>query len=81
MKATVPVLSKRTGRPQVAALAFWHRPGAPVHNVQKRNVEKMAEQSETEREAYEGFEWEVWNGMLDKYDAVRREVMGDEPHW
>ncbi|GAA6040750.1 hypothetical protein JCM8097_003279 [Rhodosporidiobolus ruineniae] len=77
-KATVPAPS---GKPVVAALAFWHLPGAKVDNVQKRDVERMAEETDEDREAYEGYDWEKWNSMLEKYDVVRRRVMGDEPHW
>ncbi|BGP13011.1 hypothetical protein JCM10213_008001 [Rhodosporidiobolus nylandii] len=81
MKATVPALSKRTGRPVVAALAFWTLPGTPIDNCQKRDVARMAEETEEEKEAYEGFDWQKWNSMLEKYDADRRRIMGDEPHW
>ncbi|GAA5890866.1 hypothetical protein JCM6882_008839 [Rhodosporidiobolus microsporus] len=76
-KATIPVLSERTGKPVVGALAFWHLPGAAVDNVQK-NTE---EQAVADPEAFEGYDWKKWNEMLEKYDVVRRRVMGNTPHW
>ncbi|GAA6010328.1 hypothetical protein JCM10207_005176 [Rhodosporidiobolus poonsookiae] len=77
-KATV---AGADGKPVVAAVAFWHLPGAPVDNCQKRDASRMVDETDEEKEAYIGFDWEKWNGMLDKYDEVRKRVMGDEPHW
>lgn len=76
-KATVP--GPDGDKPIVAGMAFWHLPGAAVDNLQKRKP--ADEKTEEEREAWEQVDWEKWNGMLEKYDVVRRQVMGEEPHW
>ncbi|GJN91841.1 hypothetical protein Rhopal_004864-T1 [Rhodotorula paludigena] len=76
-KATVP--GPDGDKPIVAGMAFWHLPGAAVDNLQKRKP--ADEKIEEEREAWEQVDWEKWNGMLEKYDVVRRQVMGEEPHW
>ncbi|GAA5853438.1 hypothetical protein JCM8547_002457 [Rhodosporidiobolus lusitaniae] len=75
MKAVAP------GSSRVGAVAFWHRPGAAVSNCQKRNVAGMADETDEDREAYEQYDWERWNSILQQYDDVRRRTMGDEPHW
>ncbi|GAA5974028.1 hypothetical protein JCM11641_008221 [Rhodosporidiobolus odoratus] len=81
MKATVSDISERTGRPVIAALAFWHLPGAPIDNCQKRDEAKMDQESGEEKEAYVGYDWRAWNKMLEDYDVVRRQIMGEKPHW
>ncbi|GAA5919042.1 hypothetical protein JCM1841_003716 [Sporobolomyces salmonicolor] len=79
MKATVP--DPEGGKPKIAGLAWWHCPGTPVGNMQKRAVESMAEETEEAQESWRDFDWAKWNTMLEGYDAKRKEIMGDEPHW
>ncbi|GAA5831349.1 hypothetical protein JCM11251_003992 [Rhodosporidiobolus azoricus] len=67
----------RTGKPVVAALAFWHLPGAKVDNVQKHTEQEVL----ADLEAFEGYDWKKWNEMMEKYDVVRRREMEDRPHW
>ncbi|GAA6053485.1 hypothetical protein JCM3770_000290 [Rhodotorula araucariae] len=82
VKATVPAPGDAPTCSSVnAGMAFWHRPGAPVTNTQKRDIARMADETDEERDAWEGVDWKAWNGMLDKFDEVRQRIMGDEPHW
>ncbi|GAA6060400.1 hypothetical protein JCM10212_004653 [Sporobolomyces blumeae] len=76
MKATV---EERDGTERIAGLAWWHLPGSPIENAQKRDVSQP--RFDDEAEDWEAFDWERWNAMLSGYDAVRKEKMGDEEHW
>ncbi|GAA5896475.1 GNAT family N-acetyltransferase [Sporobolomyces salmoneus] len=76
MKATV---QEPDGTERIAGCAWWHVPGAPIDNNQKRRID--GEETEEDKESWEGFNWQKWTTMLDSYDRVRKEKMGDEPHW
>lgn len=73
IKATLPDTGELVG------LAVWHRPGAPVRNLHIRAPEE--EEFEEDRESWEGVDQEAWDGMYIGCDIVRKEIMGDEPHW
>ncbi|BGP44978.1 hypothetical protein JCM10450v2_000793 [Rhodotorula kratochvilovae] len=73
VKATIPApAAAPSDEPVIAAMAFWHRPGAPITNIQKRDVARMADESEEERDAWEGVDWAAWNEMLEKFDVLSR---------
>lgn len=66
---------------RIAGCVWAHVPGAPIDNQQKRRVQRMSEESEEDADSWRQFDWQKWTSMLDSYDAVRKEKMGDEPHW
>ncbi|GAA5872431.1 hypothetical protein JCM16303_004514 [Sporobolomyces ruberrimus] len=79
-----PMIARVTepdGRERIAGCAWWHVPGAAIDNQQKRRVERMSEESDEEAESWMNFDWRKWTEMLEKYDKIRKEKMGDEPHW
>ncbi|GAA6013633.1 hypothetical protein JCM11491_002734 [Sporobolomyces phaffii] len=69
------------GTDHIAGCAWWHVPGSRIDNEQKRRVARMSEETEAEADSWADFDWEKWTDMLDKYDRVRKAIMGDEPHW
>ncbi|KAF1842306.1 uncharacterized protein K460DRAFT_266970, partial [Cucurbitaria berberidis CBS 394.84] len=74
---------------EMIGVAGWMGPGNPViHNHFARSAvdfygwrEKMGWSDEDLDEIWSGVSEEQWNGKIAKDDALRREVVGDEPHW
>ncbi|KAI5475203.1 acetyltransferase GNAT family [Pseudohyphozyma bogoriensis] len=66
------------GKGKIVGLAIWHVPGAEVRNLHRRD--KGAER-EGEEEGWVGVDEEKWEGLFSGGDKVRKEIMGDEPHW
>jgi GNAT superfamily N-acetyltransferase len=69
-------------------VACWTAPGAPLHNYLRRSAidvygwrEKMKWSDAEIDEMWAGVSDKEWNGETEKYDEIRRQVVGDEPHW
>jgi len=58
------VVTETDGQQKIAGVAWWHVPGSAIDNRQKRNVERMSEETEEEKESWRDFNWEKWNEML-----------------
>jgi GNAT superfamily N-acetyltransferase len=73
---------------EIMGAACWTAPGAPVLAHFRRDAvdlfkwqDKMKWSNAELEEMWAGVSDEQWNGQQIRYDDVRREVMGDEPHW
>ncbi|KAH7073216.1 acyl-CoA N-acyltransferase [Paraphoma chrysanthemicola] len=73
---------------EIAGIACWTAPGAPLHIFFRRSAnevygwqEKMNWTDTEIDEMWEHVSDEAWNGTCEKDDANRREILGDEPHW
>lgn len=53
---------------------MWHRPGAPLYNLQRKGEGEQGEM-------WDGVDEKAWNGFFGSADEKRKEIMGDEPHW
>lgn len=61
--------------------AIWYIPGCDEWiNLQGRDGSAEAERGEGVWEGVDGEEWDEFHGQP-KGSAIRREIMGDEPHW
>lgn len=68
--------------------ACWTIPGAPIDNFFHRSAvescgwkDKMNWSDEEVDEMWAHVDDVQWNGEIKRYDDIRREVLGDEPHW
>jgi GNAT superfamily N-acetyltransferase len=73
---------------EIAGIAGWTAPGAPIHIHFRRTAMELygwqAKMNWTDAEVDEMWEHvsdEAWNGTCEKDDAIRRDLLGDEPHW
>ncbi|OAK94439.1 hypothetical protein IQ06DRAFT_260612 [Phaeosphaeriaceae sp. SRC1lsM3a] len=73
---------------QIMGIACWTAPGAPIDNYLHRSAvssfrwqEKMKWTNAEIDEMWAHVSDEQWNGEILRYDDIRREVLGDEPHW
>jgi GNAT superfamily N-acetyltransferase len=72
----------------IMGVACWTTPGVPVLAHFRRDAvdffkwqDKMKWTNAELDEMWAGVSDEQWNGQQIEYDKIRREVMGDEPHW
>ncbi|GAA5911069.1 hypothetical protein JCM6882_006868 [Rhodosporidiobolus microsporus] len=77
---TKAVLASGPEEGKLVGLALWHRPGAPVVNL-KRRLTRPEEETDEEKEAWEGVDTDLWNGKWSEWDETRARIMGDIPHW
>ena len=78
-----------TSSGQIIGIAGWMGPGNPgTHNIFRRTAieyygwkEMMGWSDEEIDEMWEHVSDEAWEGQLGKDDEIRKEVLGDEPHW
>lgn len=69
--------------------AGWLCPGrTPFVNVWRRDASKilgfremMGWSEEEEAEIWSAVDVKGWDDVIHKYDAIRKEVMGEEQHW
>ncbi|KAF2849690.1 acyl-CoA N-acyltransferase [Plenodomus tracheiphilus IPT5] len=73
---------------EIAGIANWTTPGMPVHIHFRRSAsalygwqDKMNWSDAEVDEMWEHVSDEAWNGTSEKDDALRKELMGNEPHW
>jgi GNAT superfamily N-acetyltransferase len=73
---------------EIMGVACWTAPGAPIHAHFRRDAvdllkwqDKMKWTEAELEDMWAGTSDQQWNGQQIEYDDVRREVMGDEPHW
>jgi GNAT superfamily N-acetyltransferase len=73
---------------QVVGIAGWAGPGMAVHNVWRRSAvefygykEIMGWSDEEVDEMWSRTSVEAWDGNFGDCDRIRKELMGDEPHW
>ena len=59
----VPV-SLRTIKTLLTVFDEFSRQGSAIDNRQKRNVARMSEEAEEEKDSWKEFNWEKWNEML-----------------
>ena len=69
-------------------LACWTAPGFPILAHFRRDAvdafkwqDRMKWSDAELNEMWAGVSDEQWNGQQIEYDNIRRELMGDEPHW
>ncbi|KAK7179287.1 hypothetical protein DPSP01_005709 [Paraphaeosphaeria sporulosa] len=72
----------------MVGVAGWMIPGMPIHNVWRRTAtdffgfeEKMKWTDADIAEMWRGVDLAEWEGHIGGNDAIRADVMGDEPHW
>lgn len=78
-----------TSSGEIVGIAGWMGPGNPViHNIFRRSAiefygwrQKMDWSDEEIDEMWEHVSDEEWNGELERDDEIRKELLGDEPHW
>lgn len=78
-----------TSSGEVIGVAGWLAPGNPgIHNLLRRSAidyygwkEKMRWSDEEIDEMWEHVSDENWNVQFGRDDDIRRELLGDEPHW
>ncbi|KAJ4374377.1 hypothetical protein N0V83_003118 [Neocucurbitaria cava] len=77
-----------TSTGQVIGIAGWVGPGHPLHNVFRRSAtdfygwqKTMNWSDEDIADMWAGVDLKAWEDTLAPDDEVRREVLGDEPHW
>ncbi|KAH7402842.1 acyl-CoA N-acyltransferase [Pyrenochaeta sp. MPI-SDFR-AT-0127] len=78
-----------TSSGETIGIAGWMGPGNPeIHNIFRRSAidhygwkEKMGWSDEEIDEMWEHVSDEGWNGTFGKDDGIRKDVLGDEPHW
>ncbi|KAF1836412.1 acyl-CoA N-acyltransferase [Decorospora gaudefroyi] len=72
---------------EIIACSAWCAPGNPVHNVFRKSAVDFYgwadafDPSEDFEEMWAHVDDEQWDGHFAHSDAVRSEVLGDEPHW
>ncbi|GAA5822621.1 hypothetical protein JCM11251_004320 [Rhodosporidiobolus azoricus] len=74
------VLASGPEKGKLVGHALWHRPGAPVVNLKKR-LTSPEEETEEEKESWEGVDTEKWNGKWGEWDVTRARIMKGVPHW
>ncbi|KAF2271236.1 acyl-CoA N-acyltransferase, partial [Westerdykella ornata] len=73
---------------RIAGLAGWMAPGHPIHNVWRRSAtdffhwaDKHNWSQQDVDDMWAGVDVDYWDGRCRADDEIRRQVMGDEPHW
>jgi GNAT superfamily N-acetyltransferase len=82
------VIAKSIHTGEIVACACWIAPGNPIYGALRKSAVDFYGWRELYNCSDEEFEelWshvddEKWSGNFANYDAVRKEVLGDEPHW
>ena len=72
----------------IIGCAVWVAPGNPVHEFFRRDAvefygwrDQFDCSDEDLEELWSHVDDEAWNGHFAQTDAVRKEALGDEPHW
>lgn len=73
---------------EIIGIAGWAGPGVPLQNIFRRSAvefygwkEMMGWSDEEVEDMWKGTSIEAWDGQLGRDDGLRRECLGDEPHW
>lgn len=72
----------------IISSACWVAPGSPVHNFFRKSAvdyygwrDQFKCSDDEFEELWSHVDDEQWNGHFASSDAVRTEILGDEPHW
>lgn len=73
---------------EIVGIAGWMAPGNPVHTHLRRSAiyfygfkESMGWSEEEIDEMWEHVSDEAWDGEISMSDQLRKDILGDEPHW
>jgi GNAT superfamily N-acetyltransferase len=73
---------------EIVGVAGWFAPGMPTHNIIRRSAVDfydfksiMGWSDADVAEMWTGVDVEAWDKQFGDCDGVRKEVMGEEPHW
>lgn len=73
---------------EVMGGAQWLAPGNPIHNVNSKSAvdfygwrDQYDCSDEEFEELWSTFDQNQWDGQFAEEDKLRKEVMGEEPHW
>ncbi|KAL5120485.1 hypothetical protein ACEQ8H_001503, partial [Pleosporales sp. CAS-2024a] len=72
----------------IVGVAGWHVPGGPMHNPLRHSAFSYYDwntifslSDKDVAELWTGVDIETWDSQFGGDDDIRRELLGDEPHW